>query len=187
MTRRYGGEGAVKLIYPSIYPKIQEREFLTWIHWNAAIRVALGLRLTTLRSQAAKYSRREQFEEIERDSLRKLHPIRFELRHRYGGYRDEKRPCHRLWGSTHYYSVPLAALYGKKSHPVWYTFTPGMHLLRLRADCPPIPATGGPLPVHEPLEEHLASHHRYITEWNPTNLYMRRQLSIRTWRHISVG
>lgn len=25
-------EGAVKLIYRSIYPKIQEREFMTWIH-----------------------------------------------------------------------------------------------------------------------------------------------------------
>ena len=30
-----------------------------------------------------KYSRREQFEEIERDSLRKLNPIRFELKQRY--------------------------------------------------------------------------------------------------------
>ena len=56
-------------------------------------------------------------------------------------------------------------LYGKESHPVIY-LTPGIHLLRLRADCHPYPQQG-PLPVHDSLEEHLASHHRYITEWNP--------------------
>lgn len=55
-------------------------------------------------------------------------------------------------------------LYRQESHPVIY-LTPGMHLLRLRADCHPYPQQARCR--YTTLEEHLASHHRYITEWNP--------------------
>ncbi|WP_308919039.1 hypothetical protein [Bacteroides fragilis] len=66
-------EGAVKLIYRSIYPKIQEREFYDLYSLNTAIRVALELHNNTPLTDR-KCSRREQFEEIERDSLRRLPP-----------------------------------------------------------------------------------------------------------------
>ena len=46
------------------------------------------------------YSRREQFEEIERDSLRKLNPIRFELRHRSEERRVGKE-CRSRWSPYH--------------------------------------------------------------------------------------
>ena len=97
-------EGAVKLIYRSIYPKIQEREFYDLDSLNAAIRVALELHNNTPLT-GRKYSRREQFEEIERDSLRKLNPIRFELRHRYRAT-VMKNGHVRLGEDAHYYSVP---------------------------------------------------------------------------------
>ena len=54
-------EGAVKLIYRSIYPKIQGREFYDLDSLNAAIRVALELHNNTPLTDR-KYSRREQFE-----------------------------------------------------------------------------------------------------------------------------
>ncbi len=59
-----------------------------------------------------KYSRREQFEEIERDSLRKLNPIRFELKQRYRAT-VMKNGHVRLGEDAHYYSVPCGYI-GKK-------------------------------------------------------------------------
>ena len=56
-------EGAVKLIYRSIYPKIGEREFYDLASLNAAIRVALEIHNNTPLTDR-KYSRREQFDKI---------------------------------------------------------------------------------------------------------------------------
>lgn len=154
-------EGAVKLIYRSIYPKIQEREFYDLDSLNAAIRVALELHNNTPLTDR-KYSRREQFEEIERDSLRKLNPIRFELKQRYRAT-VIKNGHVRLGEDAHYYSVPCGHI-GKKiillytSHEVciYYGYELIASHTRDRARC-----------RYTTLEEHLASHHRYITEWNP--------------------
>ena len=72
-------EGAVKLIYRSIYTKLEERTFHDLACLNAAIRVALEIHNNTL-FFGRDYSRREQFEDIERGSLRELNPIRYELK-----------------------------------------------------------------------------------------------------------
>ena len=154
-------EGAVKLIYRSIYPKIQEREFYDQDSLNAAIRVALELHNNTPLT-GRKYSRREQFEEIERDSLRKLNPIRFELRHRYRAT-VMKNGHVRLGEDAHYYSVPCRYIgkkvilsYTSRQVCIYYGYELIATHTRNRARC-----------RYTTLEEHLASHHRYITEWNP--------------------
>lgn len=154
-------EGAVKLIYRSIYPKIQEREFYDLDSLNAAIRVALELHNNTPLT-GRKYSRREQFEEIERDSLRKLNPIRFELRHRYRAT-VMKNGHVRLGEDAHYYSVPCRYIgkkvilsYTSRQVCIYYGYELIATHTRNRARC-----------RYTTLEEHLASHHRYITEWNP--------------------
>lgn len=100
-------EGAVKLIYRSIYPKIQEREFYDLDSLNAAIRVALELHNNTPLTDR-KYSRREQFEEIERDSLRKLNPIRFELKQHYRA--TVMKTAMSAWGKIPITTVCLAAI-----------------------------------------------------------------------------
>ncbi|KAA6339006.1 hypothetical protein EZS27_013035 [termite gut metagenome] len=74
-------EGAVKLIYRSIYPKLEGRTFHDLTSINAAIRVALERHNNTPFS-GRNYSRREQLEEIERDALRALNPIRYEIKNK---------------------------------------------------------------------------------------------------------
>lgn len=74
-------EGAVKLIHRSIYPKLEGREFYDLESLNAAVRVALELH-NNAPLTGRSYSRREQYEEIERDCMRPLNPIRFELKQR---------------------------------------------------------------------------------------------------------
>ena len=72
-------EGAIKLIYRSIYTKLDERTFYDLNSLNTAIRVALEGHNNSW-FVGRDYSRREQFEDIERDSLRALNPIRYELK-----------------------------------------------------------------------------------------------------------
>ena len=154
-------EGAVKLIYRSIYPKIQEREFYDLDSLNAAIRVALELH-NNAPLTGRKCSRREQFEEVERDSLRKLNPIRFELKQRYRAT-VMKNGHVRLGEDAYYYSVPcryigkkVILLYSSREVCIYCGYELIASHIRNRARC-----------RYTTLEEHLASHHRYITEWNP--------------------
>ena len=67
-----------KLIYRSIYPLVRQRTHHDLVSLNAAIRTALELH-NNARMSGRPYSRREQFEDLERMYLRPLNPIRFEL------------------------------------------------------------------------------------------------------------
>jgi transposase len=64
-------EGAVKLVYKNIYTKLTGRVFHDLDSLNAAIHVGLELHNNTPFS-GRDYSRRQQFEEIEREALGKL-------------------------------------------------------------------------------------------------------------------
>ena len=104
-------EGAVKLIYRTIYPMVEEKEYHDLEGLNAAIRVALEIH-NNANLTGRNYSRREQYEEIERPCMGPLNPVRFEIKKRSiatvlkNGYvRLEK----------HFYSVPVE-LIGKKVH-----------------------------------------------------------------------
>ncbi len=79
---RQGLVEAVKLIYRSIYPLVRQRTHHDLVSLNAAIRTALELH-NNARMSGRPYSRREQFEDLERMYLRPLNPIRFELKERH--------------------------------------------------------------------------------------------------------
>lgn len=102
-------EEAVKLIYRSIYTKPNGREFYNLKPLNAAIRVTLELHNNIL-LKGRNYSRREQYEEIERDCMEPLNPIRFELKQRHAAT-VQKNGYRRL--ERHYHSVPYPHI-GKK-------------------------------------------------------------------------
>lgn len=111
-------EGAVKLIYRSIYPKLEGRDYYDLEALNAAIRVGLELH-NNAKLTGRNYSRREQYEEIERECMRALNPIRFELKQRHvatvmknGHIRVE----------NHYYSVPCKHI-GKRVSVLYNTHT----------------------------------------------------------------
>lgn len=111
-------EGAVKLIYRSIYPLLEGRQFFCLDDLNSAIRTALEIHNNA--NLTGKYcSRRDQFEEMERSALSPINPVRFEIkRHhevtvaRNGHIRLEK----------HYYSVPVK-LIGNKVQVIYDTRT----------------------------------------------------------------
>ena len=67
-------EGAVKLVYKTIFTKLDKRIFYDLSSLNAVIRVALEIHNNTPMYKR-EYSRRQQFEEIERDVLQNLRSV----------------------------------------------------------------------------------------------------------------
>lgn len=153
-------EGAVKLVYKTIFTKLDKRIFYDLSSLNAAIRVALEIHNNTLMYRRD-YSRRSQFEEIERDVLQSLNPIRYELKEpaqltvRKNGY-----IC--LGVDTHYYSVPykyigktVKVLYTSQSVEVYYRHELIAQHVRNRRKY-----------QYTTNTEHLASQHQFLTEWS---------------------
>jgi transposase len=152
-------EGAVKLIYRSIYPTLEERKFFDLLSLNIAIRIALELH-NNAPMVGRTYSRRQQYEDIERDCMGRLNPVRFALKQRLtatvmknGHIRVDK----------HYYSVPykyigkqVKVLYNDSVVEVYFRY------VRLASH------TRSYKPFHYTTDkEHLASNHRFATEWTP--------------------
>ena len=156
-------EGAVKLIYRSIYPKLEGREFYDLESLNAAIRVALELH-NNAPLTGRSYSRREQYEEIERDCMRPLNPIRFELKQRHTA--TVMKNGH-IRVESHYYSVPckyigkkVNVLYTAREVEVYFRYEKiAVHLRSFRSY------------GYTTREEHLASQHRFMTDWNPDKFF----------------
>lgn len=118
-------EGAVKLVYKTIFTKLDKRIFYHLSSLNAAIRVALEIHNNTPMYKR-EYSRRGQFEEIEPDVLQDLNPIRYELKEQ-AQLTVWKNGYIRLGVDTHYYSVPykyigktVKVLYSSQSVEVYY-------------------------------------------------------------------
>ena len=152
-------EGAVKLIYRSIYTKLEGREFYDLESLNAAIRVALELHNNALLSGRS-YSRREQYEEIERDCMGPLNPLRFELKQRHTAT-VQKNGYIRL--ERHYYSVPYPHI-GKKVNVLYNNTVVEIYLKYEKVAVHKR--------NHKPygytyIPEHQASSQRVITDWNP--------------------
>lgn len=98
-------EGAVKLVYKTIFTKLDKRIFYDLSSLNAAIRVALEIHNNTFMYKRD-YSRRSQFEEIERDVLQSLNPIRYEIKEQ-AQLTVWKNGYIRLGVDTHYTVYPI--------------------------------------------------------------------------------
>jgi len=104
-------EGAINIIYTRIYAKIRAQEFSTLEELNGAINLALeehNNQIVTGRN----YSRRQQFNEIERATLLSLPLLRYELKKQQ--YSTVFTHGHiSLSADKHFYSVPYSFI-GKK-------------------------------------------------------------------------
>ena len=104
-------EGAVKIIYRTIYGSVNEKVYSSIELLNCSIRTALeehNNRLLTNRP----YSRRELFEEIERGTLNSLPQRKYEIKRRnLATVMKNNYVC--LAEDKHYYSVPYRFI-GKK-------------------------------------------------------------------------
>jgi Transposase and inactivated derivatives len=152
-------EGAVKLIYRSIYTRLEGRVFHDLESLNTAIGVALEVHNNTPFS-GRNYSRRDQFEEIERTSLSTLNPIRYEQK-KQSVVTVMKNGHIKLSDDHHYYSVPckyigskVKLLYNSSFVEVYYRYE---KIAEHPRDYSPYRYTT--------VTEHLSSHHRYRTDW----------------------
>jgi transposase len=154
-------EGAVKIIYRTIYGTVKERVYSSLELLNQAIGIALEEHNTRpLKNRP--YSRRQLFEETERHTLNPLPLHKYELKHRIIAT-VMKNNYVNLTEDKHFYSVPyhfigkrVTLLYGQSEVEIYYRYERiAVHTRN-----------------HHPfgyttVNEHLASKHRYMSDWNP--------------------
>lgn len=155
-------EGAVKIIYTTIFSKIDQNVYHKLEAINADILFHLETHNNT-KLTGESHSRRQQFAELEQQTLQPLNPYLFELMttqlstvNKYGHVL--------LSADKRYYSVPYK-LIGKRLK-IKYTTT------RLE-----VYDENEVVAVHDrfigkglkyiTLQDHLATHHKYLAEWNP--------------------
>lgn len=154
-------EGMVKIIYSSIYTLVHTEVHHSLAGLNTAIRAALEV-LNNTAFKGRDYSRRQQFEEIERPALKPLPAYRYEFKQQV--LVTVMKNGHACLGiDKHYYSVPYRFI-GKKVK-ILYTSSRveiycryeriATHHRQLRKY------------HYTTLNEHLASSHRYISDWTP--------------------
>lgn len=155
-------EGAVKIIYTTIFSKIDQKVYHELDEMNKDILSHLGGHNDALLT-GHNYSRMQQFEEIEKNTLQPLNPYPFEVMsaqlstvNKYG---------HVLLSvDKRYYSVPYK-LIGKRLK------------IKYNSSKLSIYDEGEVIAVHDryngkgqkyvTIQDHLASQHKYLSEWNP--------------------
>ena len=162
-------EGAVKIIYKTIYGPVKENVYTSLESLNRAIFKALEDHNNKL-MKGRPYSRRQMFEETELETLQPLPEKRYELkRKRVVTVMKNNYIC--LSEDKHYYSVPypyigrkVILLYGPSVVELYYHYT---RIAVHARDRRPFGYTT--------VEEHLASKHRFMTDWSPEKFISRAE------------
>jgi transposase len=155
-------EGAVKIIYTTIFSKIDQRVYHHIDDMNVAILQHLKTHNDSLLTGES-YSRMQQFDELEKQTLQPLNPYPFELMsvqlstvNKYG---------HVLLSvDKRYYSVPYK-LIGKRLKIKYST-----RELSVYDDTEVVAVHdrfSGKGHKYITIQDHLASQHKYLSEWNP--------------------
>ena len=152
-------EGAVKIIYTSIFTKIDETVYHSIESLNSAIAVHLEAHNDTLLT-GCDYSRRQQFEQVEKDTLRPLNKYSYDpmsTRVATVGKTGYVTLDHR------YYSIPYKFI--GKQIKVMYNRTKVEAYSDHQVIAVHVRSYGKEKYIQD--EQHLASWNRYPTEWNP--------------------
>jgi len=154
-------EGVVKIMYNRIYSLITPQIH----HGLASLNQAIWQALETHNSGSFKgrnYSRKDQFEELERQALHPLPVYRYECKQQLlCTVMKNGHVC--LGPDKHYYSVPyryigkrIKILYTSTQIEIFYKYeriaTHGRQYRKYH---------------YTTLPEHMASSHRYVSEWTP--------------------
>jgi len=154
-------EGIVKIIYRSIYTTVNTQVYTTLQALNTAIQNALELH-NNAPFKGRSYSRRQQFEEIERASLQPLPTYPYEFKQQQiVTVMKNGHVC--LGVDKHYYSVPyryigkkVKLLYTSSRVEIFFHYERiASHVRHMRKY------------HYTTVNEHLASSHRYLTDWTP--------------------
>ena len=162
-------EGAVKIIYRTIYGMVKERVYSSLELINKAIGEALEQHNNRL-LQNRPFSRRQLFEETERQALRPLADHRYELKHRMI-VTVMKNNYVNLTEDKHYYSVPYHFI-GKK---VTLLYSQSVVEVYHRYERIAIHNRSRQPYMYTTVNEHLASKHRYMSDWNPNTFIERAE------------
>lgn len=153
-------EGAVKLIYRSIYARINEQVYTSLEDLNAAIWSALEVHNNTP-FRYRDYSRRQQFEELERTVLTPLPAYRYEIKQQ-AMVTVMKNGYISLKADKNYYSVPYKYI-GKR---VKLLYTSTQIEVYFRYECIAVHPRNTRKYLYTTQQEHLASFHRFQSEWS---------------------
>ena len=152
-------EGVVKIIYSRIYSQVQSYTYHSLHELNDAIRIALEAH-NNGPFKGRNYSRWQQFEDLERSSLHPLPLYRYECKQQaLVTVMKNAHIC--LSADRHYYSVPyrfigkrVKLLYTSSQVEVFCKYERiAVHQRQFRKY------------HYTTLNEHLASAHRYLSEW----------------------
>jgi len=155
-------EGAVKIIYKTIFSKIDQNVYHTLDQVNKDILIHLEIH-NNAKLTGENYSRRQQFTELEAQTLQPLNPYLFELMttqlstvNKYG---------HVLLSvDKRYYSVPFK-LIGKRLK-IKYTSTK-IEVYEQDEVVAVHDRFFGKGLKYITIQDHLATQHKYLAEWNP--------------------
>jgi transposase len=162
-------EGMVKIIYRIIYPDIRQQRYTSLEDLNRDILTELD-KLNNKLMQGRPYSRRMLFEETEREVLQPLPANCFEIKHKkLATVMKNNHVC--LGVDKHYYSVPyeyigkkVKLFYNQIDLEIYYQYE---KIASHKRDHRPFRYTT--------LPEHLASSHKYITDWTPESFIDRAE------------
>jgi transposase len=154
-------ENAVRIIYTRIYVKVKRQQYLTLQDLNTAILTALEEH-NNAPLRGRNYSRRQQFDEVERNVLMPLPELRYELKkHQYATV--AKNGHVGLSADKHYYSVPyrfigkkVKLLYSRSSVEIFYNYERIALHERTKSAY-----------RYTTEKDHMASTHRFVSEWTP--------------------
>lgn len=153
-------EGAVKIVYNKIYSNLSKDLCTCLADLNAEIRPLLE-QLNDVKMQGRVYSRREQFEEIEKKTLQPLPIHRYEFK-RQAVVTVMKNGHVCLSEDQHYYSVPfkyiskkVTIIYSKTFVEIYLKYERIALHQRLKSPF-----------NYTTVEEHMASTHRFVSEWS---------------------
>jgi transposase len=153
-------EGAVKIVYTRIFAPLRTRTFTSLSALNTAIGEELEV-LNTAPFKGRAYSRRQLFEDVEREALAPLPRVRYELREEHRA--TVMKNGHVALGvDKHYYSVPhtyiglkVKLMASLSTVDIYYQHT-----------CIASHPRSSRLYNYTTDEQHLASTHKFISEWS---------------------
>ena len=154
-------ENAVKIVYSRIYARLRNTICHNLEELNMAILEALELH-NNAHLKGRDYSRRQQFEELERPVLMALPERLYEIKQfRYGTVAKNGHVV--LACDHHYYSVPykyigrkVKMVYSRKTVEIYYNHERIALHNRVKSAY-----------AYSTDPEHMASTHRFVSEWTP--------------------
>ena len=154
-------EGAVKIMYSRIYAPLRKMVYHSLKELNVAIHEALEIHNSQL-LKGRNYSRRLQFEEVERETLAPLPVLRYEFKKQF--HATVMKNGHVCLGpDKHYYSVPyrfigkkIKLLFSNSSVEAFYHYERIAMHKRIKS------------PYNNTTDkDHMATTHQFVAEWTP--------------------